>query len=310
VLAPGITAIDGLARIVRSQLAVLRANEAGLRANRDAEYLHDTRVALRRLRSLIGQLQGVVSAEEREHLAAELRWSARCTGRARDLDTLLGELRRTEPELGAPLAPILAALESERVRAQEPLLEALDSTRQADLLARLRAAFGTKRDVRLAGKQAARPFAEVLEKRLRRRWRQVQTLARGLEEAHAGSAFHELRIACKKLRYLLECSRGLALQPRLGACSARLKELQEVLGTIQDAEVHADLVEELAGACARDAGHAALLALGRFRERIAQRGTSARARCRELLDGFVGHASRAEFEGLMRALVMGEHHGR
>jgi CHAD domain-containing protein len=309
-LAPRISALDGLARIVRSQLAVLKANEAGLRANRDAEYLHDTRVAMRRLRSLIGQLHGVVVDEEREHLAVELRWIASCTGRPRDLDTLLGELRLTELELRAKLTPVLTALEAERARAQETLLEALDSKRRADLLARLRAAFGTGRDERLAGKQAARPFAQVLGKRLRRRWRQVGARASGLDATRSAGEFHELRIACKKLRYLLECSRGLVSKSQAGGCFARLRGLQDVLGTIQDAEVHAGLVDELAGARARDAGPESLLALGRFRERISQRGQAARARCRELLDELLGPASRAEFDALLRALAKGEHHGR
>ena len=99
-------------------------------------------------------------------------------------------------------------------------------------------------------------------------------------------------------------------KPLLSGCFARLKGLQEVLGTIQDTEVHAGLVDELAGARARDAGPEALLALGRFRERLAQRGHAARARCRELLDEFLGPASRAELDALLRALVKGEQRGQ
>src|SRR6185503_14133636 len=104
-LPPRVSARTGLARIVRCQLRILALNAPGLRAGGDAEYLHDTRVAVRRLRSLLGQLDGVLADEEQAFLGAELRWLAGCTGPARDLDTLLFEMRLSEPELRADLEP-------------------------------------------------------------------------------------------------------------------------------------------------------------------------------------------------------------
>ena len=106
---------------------------AALRANRDAEFLHDARVALRRLRSLLSQLVGVLEPTLCAELGTELRWLAGCTGPARDLDTLMMELRLTEPALRTELAPVLAALEVERARQQVELLAQLDSARRSAL---------------------------------------------------------------------------------------------------------------------------------------------------------------------------------
>ncbi|MSR64125.1 MAG: CHAD domain-containing protein [Planctomycetes bacterium] len=301
-LAPDVAALEGLTRVARTQLAVLRANEGGLRKNRDAEFLHDMRVALRRLRSLLSQLEGVLEPKLCAELGTELRWLAGCTGPARDLDTLMLELRLTEPALRSDLAPVLEALEAERARQQVELLVQLDSARRRALLERLRSVFGRGREPSVAGARAARPFARVLAKRLRRRLRQVLTRAAHIEAASPASELHALRIACKKLRYLLECCRGLVAKELLSACFARLKRLQEVLGAIQDVEVQTRLVFELALPCARDAGARAHLALGRFLERSAARSRAARTHYHELAADLDSATSRAQFAALFAAL--------
>lgn len=298
VLVPGVRAGVGLARIARSQLQVLAANAPGLRADHDAEYLHDSRIALRRLRSLLGQLGGVLDAQTGAYLVDELRWLAGCTGPARDLDTLLFELRLTEPELRAELAPVLSALEEERARQQERLVAELDSARCAELMTRLRAAFSTQGMRAHAGPRAAKSFASLLAKRLRRRLRDVLTRAEHLGAGSPCAELHELRIACKKLRYLLECCRGLAPKAELQTCFAHLKGLQAILGTIQDAEVQAKLAHELVLLGAQ-AGAGAHVALGRFLERSAQRGRSARAQYAERASALLLPASRAQFATLL-----------
>jgi CHAD domain-containing protein len=302
VLAPHVSAFAGLAHIVRTQLRVLELNAAGLRAGVDAEYLHDSRIALRRLRTLLGQLEGVLDAEQQAHLVAELRWLAGCTGAARDLDILLFAMRLSEPELRADLAPVLSILEQVRERAQHELVAALDSPRSAECLRSLRAAFWAGNEQGRNGPRAGSPFARVLAKRLRRRLRQVLTRAERVGGASPAAELYGLRIACKKLRYLLECCRGLAPKPVLVPCFAPLKGLQEILGQVQDAEVEVGLVHELAMGPAAGAGARVHLALGRFLERSVQRGCSARDRYPELASALLAPPVRAQLEVLVEAL--------
>ena len=49
----------GARQIHLALLGILVANEPGLRANLDTEFLHDFRVAVRRTRSLLGQIRHV-----------------------------------------------------------------------------------------------------------------------------------------------------------------------------------------------------------------------------------------------------------
>lgn len=304
-LAPGMPAFAALARIARAQLEVLRVNAAGLRADADAEYLHDTRVALRRLRSLLGQLDGILPEEEQRGLAGELRWLAGTTGAARDADTLLFELRMAAPELAADLGPVIAALEGERARLQDELCAAVDSERARTALRGLRAAFGPRRTTAAGpprGPRAEKDFGRLLAKRLRRRLRQVLARAAQLGAESPADELHALRIACKKLRYLLECCRGLVSAEELEACVGALKGLQSALGTVQDVEVHGAALRALALGPAAGAGPAAHLALGRFLEQSARRGRAARARYAERAGALLAPESRARFARLEAAL--------
>ena len=295
------TALPALARIARAQIEVFAANEKGMRPGTDAEFLHDARVALRRLRSLLGQMKGVFSAAERTEVGEELRWLGGCLGPARDLDTLLLEIRLSEPELRADLAPALARLEQDRALRYAELGAALDSERHAKLRARLEVMLAAKASSAQAGRQAARPFVQVLSRRLRRRLEQVISNAKLTGEQHPYEDLHELRITCKKLRYLMECCRGFVPRATLAHCFADLKGLQGALGAIQDARVHTGLIAELAAAL-HEATPRVYLALGRFQEQTNLRARDARAGYAEAKRAFLSHSSQAEFGSLLRSL--------
>ncbi|NPZ33071.1 CHAD domain-containing protein, partial [Pseudomonas aeruginosa] len=60
-----------LAEVIGQQVALMSA-VARLEARTDGEALHDLRIALRRLRSLLRPIRGVPGVEELEHAAAEI----------------------------------------------------------------------------------------------------------------------------------------------------------------------------------------------------------------------------------------------
>ena len=49
--------------ILRHTLAVMRANEEGIKADWDTEFLHDYRTAVRRTRSALSQIPGIFPPE-------------------------------------------------------------------------------------------------------------------------------------------------------------------------------------------------------------------------------------------------------
>ena len=88
-LAPTVRADVGARQIHLALLGILVANEPGLRANLDTEFLHDFRVAIRRTRSLLGQIKHVFPPDAVEHFSTEFSWVGRLTGPPRDLDVLV-----------------------------------------------------------------------------------------------------------------------------------------------------------------------------------------------------------------------------
>src|SRR5262249_23551510 len=93
-LAPSVRADAGARQIYQALLNIMVANEPGMRADLDTEFLHDYRVSLRRTRSLLGQIKNVFPEDTVTHFRNEFRWLARATSTKRDLDVLLLSLRR------------------------------------------------------------------------------------------------------------------------------------------------------------------------------------------------------------------------
>jgi len=301
----GQRAFLALGRLVAAQLEILNACEDGVRRRLDDEYLHDHRVALRRLRALVGQLDGVLVEAEHARLVEELRSLARATGPARDLDVLCFDLRLADPALREDLAPAVAALEAERERLQSVLLTSLDQAKQDGTLAHLARAFAPRRPPGELGPRAAKPFHRLLARRFQRRLEQALERTRALDAASPPEALHALRITIKKLRYLLDCARGLVPRADLEAGFATLKGLQSVLGTLQDSAVQEELVVRLATGPAAGAGPRAHLALGRYLQHARQRAEAARARFDALAQLFVSPEGQGPLERVWADLERG-----
>jgi CHAD domain-containing protein len=117
------------------------------------------------------------------------------------------------------------------------------------------------------------------------RFAEVLTLVPALRNGRSGE-LHDLRIACKRLRYALE--RYVQREPSLLEAASRLGQLQDALGELHDR----DILLEMA---AKD--------LHATAQRIRLQRDEALARARALWrDAF---ASYGPFEGLMRFTGLG-----
>ena len=232
-----------------------RVSKAADRLGRqdDAEALHDFRVAIRRLRSLLRIYSDLTNEVVPRRLRRQLRRIGRATNLSRDLQVKLGWLsqqtdslrpkeRIGQKWLGQKLGAeqdtadqeALALLQSELPSLQKGL-----SHRLADLPTR-----SGDHPTRFAGLTAllVRELTQELDQHLDR----VRTIE-DQEEAH------EARIAGKRIRYLLE---PLTLVLPLAAdLVERLKALQDLLGEMHDADVAAQLIASAMEAAAAEGGH-------------------------------------------------------
>jgi inorganic triphosphatase YgiF len=262
-LEAGMTAGAALRRIALACIAQMQANEEGLRAERDPEYLHQLRVGLRRLRSCLGLVALATSKETVAPLAEELRWLGGALGPARDWDVFMTE---TFPPLARRFSNT-AGLASFRARAARvrrahdaAARDAVESPRYTALLLALGEAFarddlpGFPRPAAPAGAEGQAPspqrpgldgpveaFAAFVlgkrDRRVRKRGGDVPTATPELR--------HQVRIAAKKLRYAAEFFASLYPPKRVARYVEALQDLQDILGALNDAAVVDRLLAEV-----------------------------------------------------------------
>jgi triphosphatase len=237
--------------VVFACVAHLQANERGLLGSDDAEYLHQARVALRRLRSAISVFGRAFPRALFEQQIVELRWLGGFLGRARDWDVFAIE---TLPAVCAafPTEPGLhwVARRSAKLRAKadDAARQAVGSKRHTALLLGLIGTFLREPWTQIADEAAAaeraRPLGEFAASVLARRHRKVTRRGRALAELDF-AALHALRIEIKQLRYAAEFFATLYDKKDLREYLNALAFLQELLGGLNDAATVEHLLEPL-----------------------------------------------------------------
>ena len=271
-LDPAMPAGEAAKAIHRSLLATIRRNEHGTRRDLDSEFLHDFRVAVRRTRSALSQIKGVYPADDLAHFKIELKWLGSLTGHVRDLDVYLLKMDDYKAELPPAvrddLAPLGDYLSDRQRRKQRRMARQLGSKRYRALLEAWDGFLNQPADLEAAA-NAGRPIAEVASERTWKTYRRVIKKGLAIDDDTPAQAVHDLRIDCKKLRYLMEFFRGLYPARRITRLIKALKQLQDNLGDFNDYEVQQGSLREFADdMVAQQAPAATLLAMGRLVEHL------------------------------------------
>jgi CHAD domain-containing protein len=208
---PGV-AEDLLQQLLRLQVRLF-ACRARLQAATDGEALHDLRIALRQLRSLLRPLQRLPACAALQQRAAAL---GRLSGPLRDLEVLQAYLQ----SLG-----LAQAVQARQASLQQGYAALLGSEALRALLLELDDWPARWREAAAAGE--LRGLGKRIERRLdKQRRRLLEAL---LDPAHDR---HRLRLLIKRVRYSAEAYPQLAgLQ---GDSQGRLKQAQSALGDWHD----------------------------------------------------------------------------
>jgi inorganic triphosphatase YgiF len=211
-----------------------QANANGAMASDDPEFIHQIRVALRRLRSLLRIMAPALSQEFVAEWNARLRDEAAQLGSARDLDVLL-ETILAPAETTAEPPPGLAQLRLKaeatrtgaRARADATLAHGSHGRSQLAFTAALHRLSSNTLDRSVDLATFARLQLKRLKKRVRRRLME-------LNEHPGQEGLHELRIALKQLRYGLEFFLPLCTRRPTQRLLRQLAEVQDDLGFLHD----------------------------------------------------------------------------
>lgn len=227
----------------RDQVAALhRWGRLVLRDEDDS--VHQMRVTVRRLRSVLATYRPLLDTERSEPLRAELKWLADLLGEVRDAEVLRKRLRRWAAEHGpgpTGVDALRAALAERQVQGRARLLPELDGDRYRALIAAL---------VDGLPWSEADPGKKALRKRLRRSWRRMVAAADAAAQTDDAEArrrqLHEVRKKAKRVRYAAE-SLGAVFGKDAQRLVKAAKSIQSTLGDLNDAAVMIQTIGQVPG---------------------------------------------------------------
>jgi len=210
---------DAIGVVFAACLRHWTANEAAALSGLDPEGVHEIRVALRRMRAALSDLQEIIPVGQISWLRRETKWLITSLAGARDWDVFLSELlapveaaRRGD----TGLAELRMAAEAEKQMGYAEARRAIGSPRYAELVARMRGWLSEKRWRQGSNgrkKSLDGSAAKLAGRLLAKRHKAVLKLGRDFEQLSPQER-HRLRIALKKLRYTAEFFRSLYQKKR------------------------------------------------------------------------------------------------
>ncbi|NTV60869.1 MAG: CHAD domain-containing protein, partial [Chlorobiaceae bacterium] len=236
-------------KLLFSSFSVMKANEGGLKKNIDTEFLHDFRVSVRRSRSLLRQLSGVFSPEDTERFLRGFSALGKKSNSLRDCDVYLlrkdAYFRCLPGFLQPHLDRFFIELETSRKRFHRQFCRYLDSEDYRDFCVGLEGFLASHElpDPEKAP-EARLPTIDVASRGIGKAWKKVVRRGRLACDDTTDEELHELRISCKKLRYLLEFFSSVYPHDTITPVVRMLRELQENLGTFVDYSVQVRFLQE------------------------------------------------------------------
>lgn len=246
-LHPEMRVSTALSLILLRQFEQFTARLYGLTSPRDIEYVHEMRVALRRMRAARKVFQKALGPGLRPFMEDVKQWAGRL-GPVRDSDVFLAFLEAHIPGMDpGPRSPVLRLMSAERQRrrrlyagmrevfASDALLNIAD--RYRDLLAGR-----TVKDPELfsSRKRCRRPLSSESPRILTRRMWAALSFPSDLHP-FGPEQIHALRIECKRIRYAAEFLQDVYPSEIHGLISI-MTGLQDSLGKVHDAGVFKDRI--------------------------------------------------------------------
>jgi CHAD domain-containing protein len=221
-----------------------QAHVADVIADAGVEHLHQFRVNIRKLRSLISLLKKALPATMSEPLRLRLGSIAGRTNKLRDLDVLL--LSRDSYRAMLPagfeygLDELFGLVERQRQQEKDKVAKYLASKEfRAEMAA---CAAELSRPSAYETAMAAKPIIKSVHKMLLGRYHKMLASSAGIDSESEDEDIHQMRIEFKKLRYLIEFFAELLPKKRTARIVNEAKKIQAVLGDFNDCCVQIDFL--------------------------------------------------------------------
>ena len=233
----GLPSHEGVRRLVGPFYKALLSNVEGSVIGTDSRALHDLRIAIRRIRSVLRAYRRTLRKTSAKRIDADLKDLNRCLGPVRDLDVWIGfcELQAAAGELSSHrLWPKFIAFQRQlRTMQRATVRRHLRGARFAALRARIDRFLAA--ELPAAGRAASAPLGPLSRRAMQKSLRRALRLG-GLRHSQAPEELHELRIELRRIRYFCGFF-GEMLGPRMKKLSRRARRIERVLGEMRDADL-------------------------------------------------------------------------
>ena len=293
-----------MVRIYQHLLTAVTRNLPGVIEDLDTEFLHDFRVAIRRIRSGLSLVKNVLSPAIVNSFKNDITVLGSLTGPTRDLDVYLLQqgnyLARLPAALQPGLVSFFAGLVAQRQIEHGKMARALRSKKSRAILNTWKRYFASKnREPGTADGVAARELAGQI---ILRRFKRVMRGGKALDASTPDPEIHRLRIQCKKLRYAIEFFGSLYPADEIQMVVRHLKKLQDILGTFNDLSVQQQMLSHtLKGMLASRRNNEPVAALGALMQSLFQDQQKLRGNFAEAFTQFRDPENTALFNGLFRS---------
>lgn len=306
-LDPAMTMLDAVRTVHLTLLETMERNEIGTAENIDPEFLHDFRVAIRRTRSALSQLdKGVLSSALITKAKRDFQWISQKTNQMRDLDVYLIDFPSLQAPLPDPykgyLQPFRNYLEVRNQKESKRVAAMVTGERYRNIRFGWQAYFTEGYKNQRPTEMAQAPVKALADARIWKAYRKAMKEGSAIEDHSPATDLHDLRITCKKLRYLLEFFQSLYPPEETSRLIKAVKAFQNILGEFQDTEVQSrailDFGKEMAEANAVPVE--THMAMGMVAESILNRQGAARADFKNRFDAFSQDVVVASFAKLFK----------
>jgi CHAD domain-containing protein len=249
-LTPDMRADEATIEIWRFLYQVIKINEAHIEHDIDTEILHDFRVAIRRTRSALVWYKDIFSKKTIARFKKNLSFVGKISNELRDLDVYL--LKKIEYKAMLPailrddIDPLFEYLGKQRALSFRKAIRMLKSKKYKRVMQEWKSFLDEPQYDLISGPSGKALVYELASTRIYKQYRNVVKAGNRILENCEDEKLHDLRIQCKKLRYLIQFFANLFSQKKINILVGQLKKLQDVLGDYNDLSVQVNYLFEIA----------------------------------------------------------------
>lgn len=243
---------DKLGTAVRNMCVAMintaRSHEFGvIEKSEDTEYLHDYRVSMRKTRSLLSLMKILFATSEHISIKQRLSDIMAPTNRARDLDVYLLQQSEYEALLPENLREGLPLMFDDFRKQHSAAYKSLKTRLTGDVYQKeIESCKSWIEQQKLddLSEIASSPVVQVINKLAQKKYRKIIRTGIVISPLSPDDDVHELRLECKKFRYLLSFFGSIYPEHDLKRLIKKLKRMQNTLGLFNDYSVQQGALHE------------------------------------------------------------------